>query len=219
MEWGVKNEALAKADYSRLAETKHQLFELDEAGLFIHPNYPHLGASPDGLVRCACCGDGIIEVKCPYSIRDRTPKQAANKAKFYLEPTENGLQLSRSHQYYYQIQGQLAISQRWYCDFICWTPQGFHVERIERAEHVFDEMLPKLTNFFVQVILPEILQPGSINKQPNSQTEPETPLIQLVAEASTDSDEEIEQDAYCYCRKGEYGSMIACDNEQCPHQW
>ena len=26
MEWGVKNEALAKADYSRLAETKHQLF-------------------------------------------------------------------------------------------------------------------------------------------------------------------------------------------------
>ena len=26
MEWGVKNEALAKADYSRLDETKHQLF-------------------------------------------------------------------------------------------------------------------------------------------------------------------------------------------------
>ena len=83
-------------------------------------------------------------------------------------------------------------------------------------------MLPKLTNFFVEVILPEILQPGSINKQPNSQTEPETLLIQLVAEASTDSDEEIGGDrirCYCYCRKGEYGSMIACDNEQCPHQW
>ena len=141
---------------------QHQLFKLDEAGLFIHPNYPHLGASPDGLVRCACCGDGIIEVKCLYSIRDRTPKQAANIAKFYLKPTENGLQLSRSHQNYYQIQGKLAISQRWYCDFICWTHQDFHVERIEQAEHVFDEILPKLTNFFVQVILPEILQPGSI---------------------------------------------------------
>ena len=156
-----------------------------------------------------------MKLKCPYSIRDRISKQAADIAKFYLEQTENGLQLSRSH--------STLSDPGSTCNFltlVLWlhlldSSRLSHVERIERAEHVFDEMLPKLTNFFVQVIL----QPGSINKQPNSRTEPETPLIQLVAEASTDSDEEIEQDAYCYCRKREYGSMTACDNEQCPHQW
>ena len=26
-------------------------------------NYPHLGASPDGLVVCACCGSGVLEIK------------------------------------------------------------------------------------------------------------------------------------------------------------
>ena len=38
-----------------------------------HTAYPFLGASPDGLVCCSCCGKGLLEIKCPYSIRDRDP--------------------------------------------------------------------------------------------------------------------------------------------------
>ena len=35
------------------------------------------------------------------------------------------------HQYYSQIQGQLAITQRLWCDFIRYTPKGISVERID----------------------------------------------------------------------------------------
>lgn len=74
LEWGLNKEALARADYCTMVQDDHQLFEIDDAGLFVNPSYPHLGASPDGLIRCACCGDGIIEIKCPYSIQDTTPE-------------------------------------------------------------------------------------------------------------------------------------------------
>lgn len=38
---------------------------------------------------------------------------------------KNGeLKLKTSHDYYYQVQGQLHITERQYCYFIVWTPKG-----------------------------------------------------------------------------------------------
>lgn len=39
-------------------------------GLFVDQTAPYLGASPDALVHCTCCGNGVVEVKCPWSARD-----------------------------------------------------------------------------------------------------------------------------------------------------
>ena len=75
---------------------------------------PHLGASPDGLLTCTCCGDGLLEIKCPYSLRHTTLNSAGKD--FYLQHTPDGLKLSTSHAYYYQVQGQLEICDRLYCD-------------------------------------------------------------------------------------------------------
>lgn len=30
-----------------------------------------MGASPDGIVNCVCCGKGVLEIKCPYSCVDK----------------------------------------------------------------------------------------------------------------------------------------------------
>lgn len=208
LEWGIRNESTARAEYYQIVHKKHQLFEIDDAGLFVLPSLPHLGASPDGLVRCQCCGDGIIEIKCPFSIRDTTP-EGATKKYFYLKHTKDGLQLSRTHHYYYQIQGQLLISERWYCDFICWTPHGIHIERIERDITFIDQMVPKLSTFFTNVLLPRILQGGNTFSVANSET------LRSEEDVSNNQD----QQEYCFCRKGEYGEMIACDNPQCPYEW
>ena len=29
----------------------------------------------------------------------------------------------------------------------------------------------------------------------------------------------VKGDVYCFCRKGEFGQMIACDNLFCPYKW
>lgn len=37
---------------------------------------------------------------------------------------EGELKLKTSHDYYYQVQGQLHITDRKYCYFAVWTPKG-----------------------------------------------------------------------------------------------
>ena len=192
--WGLENERVARQQYEEASKNTHSSFQIKPAGLYVNPNYPHLGASPDGLVTCTCCGDGLLEIKCPYSIRHTTPNSAGNN--FYLKHTSQGLKLSPSHAYYSQVQGQLAICDRLYCDFVCWTPKGIHIERIFKDDKVFLEMKPKLEAFFIHIILPCVLR-GQMEKE---NTVPAS-------------------DLFCYCCKGEKGDMIACDNKSCAYEW
>jgi len=34
---------------------------------FVLPQYVYAAACPDHLVSCTCCGEGLLEVKCPFS--------------------------------------------------------------------------------------------------------------------------------------------------------
>jgi len=51
--------------------------------------------------------------------------------------------LSRRHEYFYQILGQLGILQGPYCDFVCQTPT-MHIERIPLDPSFFTDMCIKL---------------------------------------------------------------------------
>ena len=42
--------------------------------VIFNTQYPHLGASPDGVTMCECCDKGVVELKCPYSAIDFTPR-------------------------------------------------------------------------------------------------------------------------------------------------
>ena len=44
----------------------HQDFTLTKAGLYISKEKPFLGACPDGIISCSCCGKGALEIKCPF---------------------------------------------------------------------------------------------------------------------------------------------------------
>ena len=57
-----------------------------------------------------------------------------------------------------------ASCDRFYCDFVCWTPNRIHIEQILRDDKVFLEMKPKLEVFFVHVILPRVLR-GQMEKE------------------------------------------------------
>ena len=127
------------------------------AGLHVSLSYPHLGASPDGLINCDCCGESLIEIKCPYKYRELDPCTVTDRS-FYLKFSDDGsLHLDKTHAYYHQVQGQLAISQRDYCDFVCWSLRGIHVERILKDTSYFASIKPHLDASFVKAILPLLL--------------------------------------------------------------
>ena len=69
IKWGVENENVARQLYTNVMSTKHDNFACNLTGLWVSPLYPHLGASPDGVTTCGCHGDGLVEIKCPFSAR------------------------------------------------------------------------------------------------------------------------------------------------------
>ena len=99
-------------------------FEMHTAGLLISTKYPFLGATPDGVVSCDFRGSGLLEVKFPYKYRDINPSDIAD-VNFYLQTRPDGTRvLNQTHEHYYQVQGQMAIWNKEYCDFVCWTSSG-----------------------------------------------------------------------------------------------
>ncbi|KAL0966883.1 hypothetical protein UPYG_G00301350 [Umbra pygmaea] len=71
--WGRDMEETARQHYKVAMSKAHDHFTLNPSGLVVRNDQPHLGASPDGLVNCSCCGRGTLEVKCPYKYRDESP--------------------------------------------------------------------------------------------------------------------------------------------------
>ena len=99
---GKEYEPIAKEKYISLMKCNHKEFTLSESGLFVDPSRPYLGASPDLLVHCSCCGMGLSEMKSPFSIVNEIP---CAKNLPYLVEHDNVTMLRKEHAYYAQIQG------------------------------------------------------------------------------------------------------------------
>ena len=63
-------ESVARDQYEALHAVQHTDSVCQASGLFISIEYPMFGASPDGLVQCTCCGEGLVAIKCPHTLRE-----------------------------------------------------------------------------------------------------------------------------------------------------
>ena len=61
--WGCNHEKIGREKYNMLQQTKHQNFDVANCGLFISTDHGFMGASPNGVVSCTCCGNGMCEIK------------------------------------------------------------------------------------------------------------------------------------------------------------
>ena len=67
---------------------------------------------------------GFLEIKCSYKYQDMLPTQAASKSDFWCSLLGNELKLKENHVYYSQVQGQMAVGGRQWCDFCTYTKKG-----------------------------------------------------------------------------------------------
>lgn len=101
---GIENESIARNAVQDKLNTI-----IKPAGLFIHIFLPFLAASPDELID----DDFIIEIKCSPSIKEFTPIDAVKNGKFECMVYYDGnLILKKTDNYYYQVQGQLNVSEK-----------------------------------------------------------------------------------------------------------
>lgn len=154
-EYGRLNENVAIKRFEE--EMGHSVAK---CGLFVDLEHGFLGASPDGVVADE---NALVEVKCvPSAIKDGLQEKAKKNKSFFLQLTDDKLELKKSHTYYYQVQGTLNVANYDFCYFVVMTDQKqpLHVERIFR-DAVFwkNEMVPKLSKFYLKCLLPEIVHP------------------------------------------------------------
>ncbi|KAJ8666268.1 hypothetical protein QAD02_007930 [Eretmocerus hayati] len=123
-----------------------------ECGLFVSKDYPFICGTPDRLL----CYVNLLEVKCPYSSRHYMMKEVTVP---YLGRDQDGyLRLEKKHPYYYQVQGQMLVTNRAYCDLVVWTFVDMHHETIERDPDFIQEMLKTLIDFYDKHLKPAILK-------------------------------------------------------------
>lgn len=134
---GTINEKVAIAQYMKEYDV-----DVTDCGLFLSQERPYLGASPDGLLG----PETIVEVKCPYASRD---KDICPISVPFLQKDEDGqLILKKTTIYYAQIQGQLYVTKRKFCNLIVYTYQCLKVVFVERDDQFIMDMLVKLDHFY-----------------------------------------------------------------------
>ena len=126
MRWGTETEPKARLMY----ELKTGI-EVEQVAFIEHSDF--IGVSPDGLIG----NTGLIEIKCPKTTTQLKRSQQEN---YHTD-------------YKYQIQMQLWVSERDWCDFLSFDPrlQGkakYLCERVYRDEKIIADMQDK-TEVFV----------------------------------------------------------------------
>lgn len=131
MEWGVENE-----QYAAMAYEVNQEVLLDKTGFWLHPLIQWVGVSPDRLAG----ENGLVEIKCPnttthidYLIDDVVPAK-----------------------YYKQVQCQLWVTGREWCDFVSYDPRlpaenQLFIKRAYPDEVFIKEMKSEVLRFLDEV--------------------------------------------------------------------
>ena len=130
MRWGAEQEAAARAAYEQRTGVA-----VEETGFIAH-DVLMAGCSPDGLVDW----DGLIEIKCPYN------------SAVHIETLLGGM----SADHMLQVQGQMWITGRQWCDFVSYDPRmpaelQLYVQRIHADPKAIADLAFGISAFLKEV--------------------------------------------------------------------
>ena len=149
MKDGINSEVKIKSQYSKLTGNK-----VEQCGFYVSITHPFLGASPDGLIDT----DGVIEVKKIHPHAGETLVEALLRLHIIKE-TNGCLTLNTSHSYNYQVQLQLFCTGRKWADFVASDGETLFIKNIPYDKEFMDSNLPRLQQFYYDVLLLELAYP------------------------------------------------------------
>ena len=135
MEWGTDMEAVAIARSEEITGLKVSPSDFYPLGEFA-------GGTPDGMVEDEKAAqfsegpEGIIEVKCPFNPANHAETLILNEV---------------PEKHLFQIQGNLLVTGRWWCDFISYDPRvqekslQIFIKRVYRDEQIISAIQDRIT--------------------------------------------------------------------------
>ncbi|XP_021353601.1 uncharacterized protein LOC110450420 isoform X2 [Mizuhopecten yessoensis] len=159
LRFGKDHEPIARSLYSTQYASNHKKSTVRECDFFVDTDHPFMGASPDGLVCCKCCGKGLLEVKCSYTFRDSTPQDACADAHYHLYSDDaNVIHLKKDSPWYIQFHGQMGVCKLKWCDLVFYTKKAFAVERIHFDPEIYEHIVEKSKRFWDKYVTKALLQ-------------------------------------------------------------
>lgn len=138
-EYGSLHEPLAQMEFV----TKYG-YAVHEVGFYGHPDYAWLGASPDGVFENSKGEECLLEIKCPYGLRN--------------EPLTQFKPLAEQPHYYAQVQIEMACTGVNQLYFYQWSQYADSLEIITFNKSWFDDAIVKLYKFY-ELYLHELKNP------------------------------------------------------------
>ena len=136
---------------------------LRQPGLIISDDHDYLGASPDRIFNCECHGSRLVEIKCPYTLTDKTRNIASLD---FLEGTDENLKLKpKGNSYFDQIQGQMGISKIKECDLVIWSERQIQIVPVEFDDKYWESLSASLDSFHSKFVYPAMVKACAAGNQ------------------------------------------------------
>jgi len=128
-EYGTLNEPMALLGF-----VNKYGYAVDEVGFYVHPDFNWLGASPDGIFENNMGEQCILEIKCPFGLRnDLTPQFKT---------------IGQQPHYYAQLQLEMACTGLKQTYFYQWSQHGDSLEIVPFNKPWFNDAVIKLFAFY-----------------------------------------------------------------------
>ena len=129
--WGTRNEDLAIKEFQKAISC-----EIEEAGFLIHPEIDAVGATPDVFI-IENGVTNIAQIKCPYNQEIHL--------KYGKKITDTKSLKKTKSQYYWQVQGEMWLTNSQSCYFVSFDPRESGDKRlfyalIERDEEAISQL-------------------------------------------------------------------------------
>ncbi|KAE8740776.1 hypothetical protein FOCC_FOCC013700 [Frankliniella occidentalis] len=159
MLYGQTNEENARKKYELLKKEKDKSVKVVAVGLITNKDCIGIAGSPDGFVTSDYEPMKLLEIKCPYMLRNHDPNKFETVlskdqlSRFCLTINNGEITLKRTHQYYDQVQVMMGLAGLASCDFFVWSPKGEVTARVPFDKNRWDELRESLMTFYRTVLV------------------------------------------------------------------
>ena len=158
--WGNDNENKAIFEFQKKLDC-----EISEAGFILHPEIKDIGATPDVFIKYNN-EISIAQIKCPFSEEIHLK---------YCQKIFDAQSLKKTKsEYFWQIQGEIWITNSQYCYFVSFNPRlnnsnRLHYAKIDRDDNAINQLKLqiynsiKLRDEILQKFLDKQIRPKSLD--------------------------------------------------------
>ena len=83
---------------------------VEQCGLFVKSDRPYIASSPDGIASYNCYPKAVLEIKCPFTLADKSVKDGWKNFDYLNMNDKHILELNQKHPYHIQLQRQMAVT-------------------------------------------------------------------------------------------------------------